>query len=148
MKITLREADVNDLPDILQLYAQLGQDDGAILPLDQARSIFSKIKDYPDYSLHLALLDNRAVGVFALLIMDNFGHMGAPSAVLEDVVVASDMRGQGVGARMMEYANGLCRQKGCYKMTFSSNLNRIDAHRFYESLGFKKHGYSFYVEYE
>jgi GNAT superfamily N-acetyltransferase len=148
MKITLREADVNDLPDILQLYAQLGQDDGAVLPLDQARSIFSKIKDYPDYSLHLALLDNRAVGVFALLIMDNFGHMGAPSAVLEDVVVASDMRGQGVGARMMEYANGLCRQKGCYKMTFSSNLNRIDAHRFYESLGFKKHGYSFYVEYE
>jgi len=148
MEITLREATENDLPDILQLYSQLGQDDGAVLPLDQAHRIFARIKTYPDYSLQLALLDNRVVGVFALLIMDNFGHMGAPSAVLEDVVVAADLRGQGVGRRMMEYANALCRRKGCYKMTFSSNINRVDAHRFYESLGFKKHGYSFYVTYE
>jgi predicted GNAT family acetyltransferase len=33
-------------------------------------------------------------------------------------------------------------------MTFSSNLNRQAAHRFYESLGFRKHGYSFRIEYE
>ncbi len=148
MEIILREATEADLPAILELYSQLGQDNGAVLPLDQAGRIFARFKTYPDYSLQLALMDNRAVGVFALLIMDNFGHMGAPSAVLEDVVVAADLRGQGVGSRMMEHANKLCRQKGCYKMTFSSNINRVDAHRFYESLGFKKHGYSFYVSYE
>jgi len=80
--------------------------------------------------------------------MDNLGHMGAPSAVLEDVVVAEECRGMGVGKLMMEYAHELCRLKGCYKMTFSSNINRKAAHRFYESLGFRKHGYSFYIEYE
>lgn len=148
MEISLREATENDLPDILQLYSQLGQDDGAVLPLDQAGRIYARIKNYPDYSLHVAAIGGRLVGVFALLIMDNFGHMGTPSAVLEDVVVAADLRGQGVGSRMMQYANQLCRQKGCYKMTFSSNINREAAHRFYESLGFKKHGYSFYVTYE
>ena len=148
MEIIMREATEADLPDILALYSQLGQDDGAVLPLEQAQKIFSKIKQYPDYSLHLATIGNRAVGIFALLIMDNFGHLGAPSAVLEDVVVAADLRGQGVGSRMMRYANELCQQKGCYKMTFSSNINRLDAHRFYESLGFSKHGYSFYITYE
>jgi GNAT superfamily N-acetyltransferase len=148
MELTLREATESDLPAILSLYAQLGQDDGSVLPLDQAQEILARFASYPDYHLHLALFEGTIIGVFALLIMDNLGHLGAKSAVLEDVVVAEGVRGQGVGKRMMEYANELCRQKGCYKMTFSSNMNRDPAHRFYESLGFRKHGYSFYIDYE
>jgi GNAT superfamily N-acetyltransferase len=148
MELTLREADANDLPAILSLYAQLGEDDGSVLPLNQAHGIFARFANYPDYHLHLALHQDRVIGVFALLIMDNLGHLGAKSAVLEDVVVAQGARGQGIGKRMMEYANEICRQKGCYKMTFSSNMNRDPAHRFYESLGFRKHGYSFYIDYE
>jgi hypothetical protein len=38
------------------------------------------------------------------------------------------------------------KEKGCYKMTLSSNLKRESAHAFYDSLGFKKHGFSFLVE--
>lgn len=148
MEITLREAHQSELPAILLLFAQLGQDDGSVLPLEEAGRIYSRFKNYPDYRLHVAHAGNTVVGVFALLIMDNLGHMGAPSAVLEDVVVAEECRGQGIGRRMMEYAHQLCRQKGCYKMTFSSNSNREAAHRFYESLGFRKHGFSFYIDYE
>jgi GNAT superfamily N-acetyltransferase len=148
MDITMREANENDLFAILSLYAQLGQDDGSVLSLDEASRIFSKIKSYPDYRHHVALAGDKVIGVFALLIMDNLGHMGAPSAILEDVVVAEGVRGQGIGKRMMDYANDLCRRKGCYKMTFSSNINREAAHRFYESLGFRKHGYSYYINYE
>ncbi len=148
MAITLRQACESDLPHILKLYAQLGQDDGSVLPLDAAAGIYARIKSYPDYSIHVALDEERVIGTFALLIMDNLGHVGTPSAILEDVVVAEDLRGQGVGKLMMEYANELCRRKGCYKMTFSSNINREAAHRFYETLGFRKHGYSFYINYE
>ena len=148
MDITLREANEDDLFAILSLYAQLGQDDGSVLPLDEAIRIFAKIKSYPDYHLHVATAGSKVIGVFALLVMDNLGHKGTPSAILEDVVVAEGLRGQGIGKTMMEYANELCRTKGCYKMTFSSNINREAAHRFYESLGFRKHGYSFYIDYE
>ena len=35
---------------------------------------------------------------------------------------------------------------GCYKMALSSNLKREAAHRFYDSLGFGRHGYSFLIE--
>jgi ribosomal protein S18 acetylase RimI-like enzyme len=148
MDINLREANEYDLPSILSLYAQLGQDDGSVLPLDEANRIFARIKSYPDYQLHVATAGDRVVGVFALLIMDNLGHLGTPSAILEDVVVTEEFRGVGIGKTMMDYANDLCRQKGCYKMTFSSNVNREAAHRFYESLGFRKHGFSFYIDYE
>ena len=50
---------------------------------------------------------------------------------------------QGVGKAMMEHAREQCRLAGCYKLALSSNLRREAAHRFYEALGFERHGYSF-----
>jgi GNAT superfamily N-acetyltransferase len=50
------------------------------------------------------------------------------------------------GQQMMQFAMHCCREKGCYKVVLSSNIKREAAHRFYESLGFQKHGYSFIVE--
>jgi GNAT superfamily N-acetyltransferase len=47
---------------------------------------------------------------------------------------------------MVRQAIELCRDKGCYKLALSSNSRRSRAHAFYESLGFKRHGYSFVAE--
>ena len=46
---------------------------------------------------------------------------------------------------MMEFAIELCRARRCYKLVLSSNQTREHAHRFYESLGFGRHGYSFHI---
>ncbi len=146
MNIILREAREADLPDILSLYCQLGQNDGTVLSLDEARGIFDRLRSYPDYRIHVALADGKIVGTFALLIMDNLAHRGARSAILEDVVVAEGLRGQGVGKKMMAYAGNLCREKQCYKMALNSNRHRVAAHRFYESLGYERHGYSFAIQ--
>ena len=145
-QLQIREAAADDLPVLLKLYGQLGMDDGQVLPLDKAEQIFLRIGNYPDYRIYLAERNGRPVGTFALLIMDNLGHLGAPSVILEDVVVAEDCRGEGIGQLMMDFATGRGREKGCYKFFFSSNLNRTDAHRFYENLGCRIHGYSFYLD--
>jgi GNAT superfamily N-acetyltransferase len=86
------------------------------------------------------------LGTFALLVMDNLAHLGARSAVVEDVVVDAAHRGQGIGRAMMTHAVSVCREKGCYKMALSSNLKRERAHAFYDALGFERHGYSFRVD--
>ncbi len=146
MKIVFREAQEADLPTILSLYGQLGQDDGTVLSRDEAIHIFHRLKSYPDYRIHVALADSRIVGTFALLIMDNLAHRGARSAIVEDVVVNEELRGQGIGKKMMAYAGNLCREKHCYKMALNSNRHRVEAHRFYESLGYERHGYSFAIQ--
>ncbi|MFH0782832.1 MAG: GNAT family N-acetyltransferase [Pseudomonadota bacterium] len=146
MNIVLREAREADLPAILSLYSQLGQDDGTVLSLGEARRIFDRLRSYPDYGIHVALADSKIIGTFALLIMDNLAHRGARSAILEDVVVDEGRRGKGVGKQMMAYAGDLCREKRCYKMVLNSNRHRVAAHRFYESLGYEKHGYSFAIQ--
>ena len=85
------------------------------------------------------------MGTFALLIMDNLGHQGAPSAVVEDVCVDGRFQGQGIGRAMMAHAMELARRHGCYKLTLSSNAARERAHEFYRKLGFEPHGVSFHV---
>lgn len=145
MEIIIREATEVDLPAILSLYAQLGQDDGTVLDFDDAGRIFARLKTYPDYRMYVALAGCRVVGTFALLIMDAIAHHGARSGILEDVVVEAGLRNRGVGRKMMAYAGNLCREKGCYKIALTSNRNREAAHRFYESLGYEKHGYSFTI---
>lgn len=144
--LVIREAEESDLSDVMDLYAQLGQDNGDVLRVSDAMKIFGKMKTYPDYRLYVATFGGKAVGSFTLLVMDNLAHLGAPSAVLEDVVVRETLRGQGVGTAMMAFAGRLARAKGCYKLAFSSNRNRTQAHRFYEKLGFEIHGYSFLMD--
>jgi GNAT superfamily N-acetyltransferase len=147
MDIIICEATEVHLPAILLLYAQLGgQDNGTVLDLKEASRTFERLKAYPDYRIYVALADSKVVGTFALLIMDNIAHSCAKSAILEDVVVEEKMRAQGVGKKMMTFAGELCREKRCYKMTLSSNLHRVQAHLFYESLGYERHGYSYSIK--
>ena len=145
MNLLIREAGEADLGSVLRLYAQPGLDDGAVLDEQEARAVYRRFRQYPNYRLFVAELDGAVVGTFALLIMDNLAHRGAPSGVVEDVVVAAEHQGGGIGRRMMEYARTVCREAGCYKMALSSNLKREPAHAFYRSLGFDQHGYSFRV---
>ena len=142
--LTFREANRQDLPRILDLYARAL--DGRALKVDDAERLFERIQRYPDYRLHLAETDGRLAGTFALLIMDNLGECGTPSGIIEDVVVEPEYQRRGVGRAMMQHALAICRQKGCYKLMLSSNLARSSAHAFYESLGFEKHGYSFRID--
>jgi GNAT superfamily N-acetyltransferase len=141
----IRKANRDDLKEILTIYAEPDIDNGNVLDLNNAEATFDKMNYYPDYTLYVAVMDNKIVGSFALLIMDNLAHMGAPSAVVEDVVVNSKWRGQGIGSQMIRFAMDKARQAKCYKLALTCSINRDRAHKFYESLGFEKHGYSFLI---
>jgi GNAT superfamily N-acetyltransferase len=145
VKLEIRPATEADLPSILSLYVDV-EDGGPILSVEEARPIFVRTRSYPDYTIYVATLDGSIIGTFELLIMDNLAHMGAPSGVLEDIIVHREWRGKGVGKQMVHFAMECCRERGCYKLALSSNLKREAAHRFYDHLGFQRHGYSFVVE--
>jgi len=146
MRANIREATKEDIDGILELYKQPDMGDGKVLSIKQAQTIFDRINSYPNYKVYVAEVEGVIVGTFALAIMDNLAHLGTPSGLIEDVVVKTNFQGRGIGKQMMEYAMEYCKKQGCYKVSLSSNLKREGAHRFYESLGYKKHGYSFLLE--
>jgi len=147
MICTIRKAGEPDILPLLQLMAQLDTAGESPLSIAEGTRLLQKIATYPNYAIYLAEdQEGRIVGSFALLVMDNLAHRGAPSAVVEDVCVDESARGHGIGRAMMSFAMELAKQTGCYKLVLSSNGARTRAHEFYRSLGFSEHGVSFHVE--
>jgi GNAT superfamily N-acetyltransferase len=148
MDIDIQEAKEQDLLAIIDLYKQLDRSGSEQLSIEEAIQMFRKINRYPDYKLYVAVKDRQIVGTFVLLIIDSLAHQGKPSGIVEDVVVHETWRGKGIGKSMMRFAMDYCKRAGCSKLALSSNMRRVAAHQFYESLGFQKHGYSFRVDFE
>jgi GNAT superfamily N-acetyltransferase len=71
---------------------------------------------------------------------------GIPSGILENLVVERAWRGEGVGRQLLQFAIDVCRSKCCFELSMSSRLGNEDAHRFYESVGLRKKGYTFAVK--
>ena len=142
---SFREASSADIEALLGLYELLEFKPVQSLSLEAARVRFERYQEYPNYRIYVAELGEVIVGTFALIIVDSVAHAGKPFAVVEDVVVSQDCQGRGIGKRMMEFAMCRCKEFGCYKLTLSSHLKRQKAHSFYESLGFEKHGFSFFI---
>lgn len=146
MKIIIRKAALSDLPRLLELYKLLDFEPEKELSLDKAQSQFLRYREYPDYCVYVAVSSGVIVGTFALIIIDSVAHGGKPFGIIEDVVVSDDLQGKGIGKEMMLFAMASCKKMGCYKLALSSHLKREMAHKFYESLGFEKHGFSFQLE--
>ena len=144
--IEIRDAEDDDLPGVLKVLAESGIDGGQSFTLEEARKHYARIRRLPNWRLLVAVIDGEIAGSYTLLIMDKLGKRGTPAGVVEDVAVLPSRQGQGIGRAMMEHARAECRRAGCYKLALSSNLKRTDAHRFYDSLGFQRHGFSFLTD--
>jgi len=89
--------------------------------------------------------DGEVIGVCQVIIFQHFQHAGGWCCELESVHVRDDRRSHGVGSKLLEAAEALARDRGCYRVQLTSRNVREDAHRFYlangydqTSRGFKK----------
>ena len=142
----IRPANVADLPDLLALLTQLDLGEDGASSLETMTAEFEKITANPYHTIYVAEQAGALVGTFALIIVPQLAHGGTRSGIVEDVVVDADQRGQGIGQAMMWFAIERCREAGCYKLVLASGNRRVDAHRFYENLGFRQHGISFLID--
>jgi GNAT superfamily N-acetyltransferase len=129
--------------ELWQLYKLLEVEGDPVVTRRDAEQRFAAILARPDHTIYMAESGGAVVGTYALAFLPGLTHGARDSAIVEDVVVAPGQRGRGIGKWMMRDALDRCRQRACYKLVLSSHLQREAAHRFYEGLGFSKHGFSF-----
>jgi GNAT superfamily N-acetyltransferase len=145
MTLTIRVATLEDLPTLLHLHAEM--DGASPISLEQAQQVFQKMSQIPDYHSYLAFSEAEPVGTFSLLFVPTLMHPTIHKfALLDAVVVRVNYRSQGIGTTLVQEALKISAAAGCYKVTLSSNLKRDRAHAFYQSLGFKQHGWSFSLD--
>ncbi|WP_245293753.1 GNAT family N-acetyltransferase [Rhizobium bangladeshense] len=98
---------------------------------------FTAIDASPDQTLYVAERGGEVVGTFQTMLTTTLTGRGSSAMIIEAVQTRSDMRGQGIGARMIEFAIAEAKGRGVRLVQLTSNAIRKDAHRFYERLGFK-----------
>jgi GNAT superfamily N-acetyltransferase len=137
----VREANENDLPRLIELFAQLSPEDphedaGPPLP-DAYVDVFRRIDADPNQ--HLLVLERfgNVIGSAVVIVVPNLTHIGTPYAIVENVVVDEPERGSGGGEALMRKTVEMARAAGCYKVALTSNKRRGGAHRFYHRLGFQ-----------
>lgn len=81
--------------------------------------------------------DGQIVGCLQLAILPALSSQGAFRGLIEDVRVASDRRNQGIGERLVRWAIGEALANGCKLLELFSHESRVDAQRFYKSVGFQ-----------
>lgn len=148
--VAIRRATPNDAECLVRLIAEMDAREIAAHDLEgQCRAMRATLADmasYPSFEAWLVLEGETPVGSFSVLIFRSPSHGGVPQALLDAVVVTRARRGEGIGEAMLQHAMRLARDAGCYKLALSSSLQRMDAHRFYESLGLTQHGISFGIK--
>ena len=140
--IVFRTATAADLPAIVALLddddLSKGRED-ASLPLDpRYLAAFEAISADPNQLQIVADLDGKVVGTMQLSFLAGIAFRGSWRGQIEAVRISRDLRGQGLGQRMIEWAVERCRERGCRMAQLTSKLDRVDAHRFYERMGWKK----------
>ncbi|MBY5867453.1 GNAT family N-acetyltransferase [Rhizobium leguminosarum] len=139
--LNIREARKDDLPALVAMFAAdaLGghgdtTDPGAFP--DYVRA-FVAIEASPDQTLYVAERRGEVVGTFQTMVTTSLTGRGSSAMIIEAVQTRADMRGQGVGGLMIEFAIAEAKGRGIGRVALTSNAVRKDAHRFYERLGFK-----------
>ncbi len=138
----IRRAREADLPALIALFAEDGigghGDTNDPAAFDDYLRAFHVIDASSNEQLFVAELEGVVVGTFQILFNRTLTGRGSLSMIIEAVQTRSDMRGKGIGARMIGYAIEEARRRDCRLVQLTSNAARVDAHRFYERLGFLK----------
>ncbi len=146
-KLIIRRARETDLPALIALFAAddvggHGDTTDESAYEDYLRA-FNVIDASQSEQLFVADIEGEVVGTFEIMFSRTLTGRGSLSMVVEAVQTRSDMRGKGIGARMIEYAVEEARRRDCRTVRLTSNMARTDAHRFYERLGFAKSHFGF-----
>ncbi|CAM5328446.1 MULTISPECIES: GNAT family N-acetyltransferase [Streptomyces] len=135
----IRRASEDDLPAIVAMLADdpLGAARETPDDLTPYRTAYEQLAADPNQHLVVAVRDGRPVGTLQLTVVPGLSRRGSSRSIIEAVRVHSDERGNGLGTRLIEWAVEESRTLGCRLVQLTSDATRIDAHRFYERLGFE-----------
>ena len=134
----VRYLEAKDMDGYLRLLSQLtevGQ-----CPPSTVLSTLTYLRSHPDIYHLLVLVDRSSqavLGATTLFIEKKFIHCCASVGHIEDVVVSKDVRGTGLGKKLIEVAIKIAAESGCYKTILDCDEKTV---AFYEKCDLKRKG--------
>ncbi|WP_203136121.1 GNAT family N-acetyltransferase [Microbacterium sp. JZ31] len=91
--------------------------------------------------------DGVVIGTLQLTLIPGISRRGAARLQVEAVRVRDDQRSAGIGRALMRWVGDVAPTLGARLVQLTSDAQRVDAHRFYERLGYEAShvGYKLHV---
>lgn len=131
MHLELREAKIDDAIDIQRLNtAEMGYD----YPIEKTRQQLMELLQHEDDKIFVAEVDGVVAGY---VHANNYELLYAPPMKnVMGIAVSSDYRRKGIGKALLERVERWAKETGAAGIRLVSGGSRIDAHSFYNSLGY------------
>jgi N-acetylglutamate synthase-like GNAT family acetyltransferase len=140
----VRKARPNDAAAITQLYRELVPGDQHI-KVDPKR--LDELADHPTNHLFVAEADQICGTAFLTICLDPM-YGFAPYGLVENIIVTASARGTGAGRALMVAVEDATRAARCTKLCLLSTVTRVEAHAFFQHLGYdgeRKRGFIKYL---
>lgn len=131
----IREANANDLNEILQLYLYLHE---TRIPEDseQLRQTWDMIINDKNHHLIVCEVDGKIAASCVCVIIPNLTRNVRPYAFIENVVTHKDYRKKGYATLCLNYAKQLAADSNCYKMMLLTGSKEKETLDFYRNAGY------------
>jgi GNAT superfamily N-acetyltransferase len=143
----IRKAKKSDLPAIRKLLEELidAMDDTEYIDIRIAlRTWEHLLKDARSHFL-VAEAKGTAIGFVNFATRQTILHQ-SPSAMIDELVVAKEYHGKGIGKQLVAAVIEKCRRLGCCEVEVSTEKTNVKARKFYKKCGFNKREILFEVD--
>jgi N-acetylglutamate synthase-like GNAT family acetyltransferase len=128
----IRKARPSDAKSIENLYRQLaGNPEIAVWPEQ-----IEKISSEPQTALFIIEADGEIQGTALASICSDVMFTTQPFAVIENVIIATQVQGRGLGSALLAHIEQYCLEKDCSKIMLLSSIHRESAHHFFQRAGY------------
>jgi len=135
---TIRRASADDVPVIHALLTELEQTLGATEAVKRTGDDLRRFGfgEAPLFEVLLAWQDGKAIGL-ALFFREFSSWRGTPGVYVQDIYVSAELRGTGLGKKLMQAVMETARTWGATYCKLSVYGDNEPAQAFYKRLGFR-----------
>ena len=147
MKLSIRPASMTDFDAVGRIFAQENRFHSELVPeviqvLDpiMSEAWFAKLLAIPEQTLMLGETNDEVVGLVWLSVRSNPDdpiYRPRRTVYIEELAVAEEHRGQGIGCHLMQAAEGWARERGVQEIELDVWEENRRAISFYDRLNYK-----------
>ena len=137
MSLHFDAATAKDLPQLVELLGQLFEQEAEFSPnASKQETALRMILADPKIGRIFVARDGKKAIAMATLLYTVSTAEGGRAALFEDLVVNSEFRKQGIGAKLLEHVIGQARAEGLLRLTLLTDMQNERAQVLYRKLGF------------
>ncbi len=131
----IRDMINEDILELEKLYRQFWNEKSNV---EKMKKQFEKLQNNDTHIILSAVEDNALIGSIMGIVCEELYGECKPFLIIENMIVDKSCRKKGIGKALILELENRSRERECTQIILVTETNRLDACRFYESVGFHK----------